>query len=312
VRTGLVRLGDRLSAWWDEPAPRLLAIVVVMALALASVVLALAVPWRAPAPEVLQDPMTVRQSLSPETTLFGDAISAEIDVYTSDMRIDAGSVRVRTDFRPYRVVATQVDRSGQGQVTLLRTRITLHCLTVDCVIPRDGGRVFRFAPVTISYRRGAEELRAVDPWEPVQVYSRLTTQRPGLVDAPPTLDMQARVSPTLVRIALMVVAAVLLLAGGWLVASSLWPRFFYSRRRWRRLTPLERALAQLDAAAQVEDEDLRRRVLDQLADRLGEAELASLEQRSRTLAWRETAPEPETLALLGEQVRGSINGGLPR
>ena len=107
-------------------------------------------------------------------------------------------------------------------------------------------------------------------------------------------------------------AAVLGLAGAWLVVTGLWPRFFYSSRRWQRLSPLEQALAQLDAAARIEDEEVRRRVLDQLATRLGEADLVALERHTRTLAWSASSPEAEALERLGELVRSSLNGGSRR
>ena len=107
----------------------------------------------------------------------------------------------------------------------------------------------------------------------------------------------------------MTVAIVLGVTGTLLIATGLWPRFPYSRRRWRRLSPLDQALAQLDAAAAIDDERLRRRVLDQLASRLAEADLEALAQESRTLAWDADPPEAEALTLLGTQIRGSQNGG---
>ena len=104
-------------------------------------------------------------------------------------------------------------------------------------------------------------------------------------------------------------AGLLALVGALLVATGFWPRFFYSLRRWRRLSPLEQALTQLDAASRIEDETIRRRVLDQLASRLREADLPSLERESRALAWGSAAPEADGIELLRERIRGGLNGG---
>ena len=300
---------------WSEPSTRLIAIVVVLVPALALIVVALLLPAASPPqPQLVQHPITVTQALSPATALFGDPIAAEIDVFTDDADIDPRSVSARTDFRPYHAVATRVDRSSQGDVSLLRTRIDLQCLTAACLPGPGRGRVFRFRPVVVSYRlvTGNGRHRLVQPWDSVQVYSRLAAavpQGPQLADTPPSLDTSFRFSPRLLQIALVTLAAVLGLIGAVLVATGFWPRFFYSRRHWRRLSPLEQALAQLDAAAGVDDEALRRRVLDQLASRLGEADLDALERRTRMLAWDADPPEPEALALLGTEIRGSLNGG---
>jgi hypothetical protein len=309
VRLGALRA--RLSELWSEPAARLLALALLLAAALASLALALLPSSRGPGPRLLREPITVAQSLSPTTALFGDRLEAEIDVYTDDERIDPASVRVRSDFRPYEAVATDVGRSRRGTASLVRTRVSLSCLSPACLASRQGGRLLRFGPTTVSYRQGASELSLRRGWAPVRVYSRLG-EGPQLVDAPPSLDPRFRVSPTMLRLALAALTAALALAGVVLVVSGLWPSFPYSQRRWRRLSPLEQALAQLDAAARIDDEDTRRRVLDQLATELGERELPLLERRSRALAWGEQAPEPEALDRLGEQVRSSVNGGVRR
>jgi hypothetical protein len=309
VTRRLEKARDRATALWSEPLARVLVIVLALALALTVTALALLVPSRTATPVSMRGPIVATSSLLPTTALFGDRVSAEIAVYTSKKQIDPGSVRVRTDFRPYRVVETEVVRSSQGPVSLLRTRLVLQCLTSAC-LPRAGrDRMFRFPSATVTYRQGTTRVRQVEPWGALQVYSRLTSQPPRLDEEPPSLDTGTRISPTVLRTALAGLAAALGLVGAWLVISGLWPRFFYSTRRWRRLSPLEQALAQLDAAARIDDEEVRRRVLDQLATRLGEADLVALERHSRTLAWEAGSPETEALDHLGELVRSSVNGG---
>ena len=131
-------------------------LVIVLALALASTLIALAllVPSRPTTPLLLSEPMVVTSSLSPTTALFGDRISAEIDVYTRDQQVDPGTVHVRAEFRPYQVVDTEVTRSSEGSVSVLRTRLALQCLTSTCLPAARSGRVFRFEPATVSYRQG--------------------------------------------------------------------------------------------------------------------------------------------------------------
>jgi hypothetical protein len=115
------------------------------------------------------------------------------------------------------------------------------------------------------------------------------------------------VSPTLLRGLLVALAIVLGVAGAWLAATGIRPRLVRWRRR--RLSRLELALAELDDAVRVEDEGRRRRVLDQLATRLGEADEGALEERSRRLAWSRVPPPEEELVALGDQVRAGLDGG---
>jgi hypothetical protein len=146
----------------------------------------------------------------------------------------------------------------------------------------------------------------------LRVGSRLTALANGLADAPPRLTAQPRLSPALSRALLVTLAIALAVVGCWLLATALRPRTTRAQRRWRRLSPLEQALLQLDDAARADDEGLRRRALDQLSVRLGDARMDTLQERSRALAWRERAPEGEALDELGAEVRGSLDAGATR
>jgi hypothetical protein len=298
----------RLADLWREPLARLLAVLLLLVPLAVVLVLAMLPGSGESPPQLLHAPITVTRSLTPSTTLFGDRIEAEVDVLTDGERIDPDSVQVTTDFQPYEAISTARDRSRRGAVTLLRTRVVLACLTTECLAPSAGGRLFRFRPLTVTYRRDGRELSLRRTWEPLQVYSRLGAN-PRLVDSAPGLDTGFRVPPTLLRAALLVLAGALVLAGTAWVVTGLWPRFPYSLRRWRRLSPLEQALARLDAAARIDDEATRRRVLDQLASQLEENALPALERHTRGLAWGEATPDREELDRLGEDVRRSLNGG---
>jgi hypothetical protein len=303
----------RAAALADAPAARLLVIGLVLGTALAAVLAAVLVNRPSFSPSLLGDPITVNRALSTTAALFGDPVEAEIDVYTDDGKVPAGSVRVRTDFKPYRIVATKVDRVSQGGVSLLRTRISLQCLTRVCLPAPSGGRVVRFPPFALSYREGGREARVLVPWPPVQLSSRLppdTSARVGIIDNPPPLEPGFARSPKTLRTLLLLAAAMLGVAGAALVVTALWPPPFWSQRRWRRLSPIERSLVQVEAAARNGDEGVRRRTLDQLATRLSEVPSPSLEVRTRALAWGQSPPVPEALTLLTEQVRTALNGGV--
>ena len=202
---------------------------------------------------------------------------------------------------------------SQGDVSLLRTRISLECLTRGCLPPKGGARVVRFPPLAVTYRAGrARRTRA----RALGAAAALVATAPrhdggvGIVDTAPPLEPRFERSPELLRTLFLVAAAVLGLAGAALVVTALWPPSFLARRRWRRLSPLERSLLRVEAAATSDDEAVRRRTLDDLATRLGDIPSPSLEPRTRALAWGQSPPEPEALTLLAEQVRTTLNGGV--
>ncbi len=107
----------------------------------------------------------------------------------------------------------------------------------------------------------------------------------GIVDSAPPLEPRFERSPETLRTLFLLTAAVLGLAGAALVVTALWPPSYLAQRRRRRLSPLERSLQQVEAAAEGDDEAARRRTLDDLATHLGEIPSPSLEVRTRALAW---------------------------
>ena len=166
-------LRARAAAVRNTPGARLLAVVLILGAATAAVVWAVLLDRPSSTVQTLDEPLTVKRALSTSAALFGDPIDAEIDVYTSDRSIAARSVRVSTDFAPYRVAATTVDRVGRDGVSFLRTRISLECLTRACLPPRGGTRVVRFQSFAVTFRTQGRDARVVVPWEPLQLSSRL-------------------------------------------------------------------------------------------------------------------------------------------
>lgn len=305
-------LRERAAALGHEPTARLLAIGSMLVAAGAAVLVIALVDRPRSDARPLDEPITVKRSLSNSAVLFGDPVEAEVDVYSDGTEIAADSVLVATDFGPYRVAATRVDRRHQGDVTLVRTRFSLECLTSACLPPRGTARVVRFPPITVTFASDGRDKRIVVPWEPLLVSSRLPVDRSvrvGVVDNLPLLEAQFERSPRVLRTLFLLLAVVLGLAGGALVVAALWPASYLELRRQRRLSPLERSLQQVEAAARCDDEATRRRTLDDLATHLSELPSPSLAVRTRALAWGEGPPEPEALAQLTEQVRATFNGG---
>ncbi len=295
------------------PVARLLAVGLVLGATVGAVLVAALVHRPSSTAHVLDDPVTVKRSLSTSAAAFGDPVGAEIDVYSSDRSVAPRTVRVSTDFGPYRIAATKIDRISRGDVSLLRTRWSLECLTRDCLPPKGGARIVQFPPLGVTYRTGGRDVRVFVPWEPLRLSSRLPadlTARVGIVDTAPPLEPGFVRSPETLRTVFLVAAAVLTLVGAVLVVTVLWPPSFLAQRRWRRLSPLDRSLLLVEAAARNADEATRRRTLDDLATRLGEVPSPSLERRTRALAWGQSPPDPDALAVLAEQVRSALNGGV--
>ncbi len=306
-------LRARATALAETPAARLLVIGLLLVTAISAVLVAVLVGRPSSTARTLDDPVTVKRSLSTSAALFGDPIEAEIDVYSNNEKVAARSVRVSTNFAPYRIVATEVDRLTRDGVSLLRTRMSLECVTRDCLPPKGGTRVVQFPPSTVAYRSGGQDARVLFPWEPLQLSSRLprdTTGRAGIVDTAPPFEPRFERSPETLRILFLLAATVLGLVGLALVVTTLWPPSLLARRRWRRLSPLERSLLRVEEAAQNDDEAVRRQTLDDLATRLGDVPSPSLELRTRALAWGKSPPQPEALTLLADQVRTTVNGGV--
>ena len=305
-------MSGRTAALVRTPVARLLAVGLVLGAAVAAAVVAVLVHRPIATPHVLDRPVTVKRSLSTSAAAFGDPVEAEIDIYSSNGSVAPRTVRLSTDFGAYRIAATKIDRISQGDVSLLRTRLSLECLTRDCLPPRGRARVVQFPPFRVTYRVGGRDVRLFVPWEPLRLSSRVpdeTTARVGIIDAAPPLEPSFARSPEALRTAFFVVAAVLSLLGAALVVTGLWPPSLLAERRRRRLSPLERSLLLAEAAAREDDEAARRRTLDDLATRLGEVPSPSLERRTRALAWGQSAPDPEAVAVLAEQVRSTPNGG---
>jgi hypothetical protein len=272
--------------------------------------------------------------ITPSTHLFGDTVTARVDVVVDRDHLDPDHVRLEAAFPPYELVRRmQVERRDDDRYTRLRYTITLRCLGRACLagevspgITPAGGqppsrraeRVFNFQPAHLYYDEPGEEkprhLKRVW-WPRLEALTRISPSEPGLTFALRTPfrttissmpDVTYRLSPTLFGTGLLVLAALLLALPG---------RFTWGWVRARRkpppveeapeLTPLERALVLVEQARESVDGEDRRKALEVLAVELDASRRAEHAEEARRLAWSPTEPTPDSAGKLVETVRKS-------
>src|SRR5207302_8281212 len=170
--------------------------------------------------------VVARVHLGPQSVLFGDIVTATVDVVVDRTRVDPRDVSVRTTFLPYRQLGrARHTRTDAGSLTELRTTTTLDCLEQRCALP--GGRLrIKFPPALVFFalRSGGPVLRVAVRWPPVVVDSRLDAQAvaqskllafgaPWRADVGTMPTVSYRAGPALIE-RMLLVAGVLLLAGG--------------------------------------------------------------------------------------------------
>jgi hypothetical protein len=264
-----------------------------------------------------------RSALLPGVVLFGDTLTARLDVILDRSKVDPGSVRVQASFAPWKPVAPpkQVRRDGSASSTYIEKTYVLRCLQASCTAQNDS-IVEDFDRARVSYiaRDGTHRVTQVK-WPQLIVdsrYAQKTLSAAGASAAPwkaalfslPSLTYS--ISPSLLFALLLTGGLVLLLAAGGLV--------YLARRRPAVraappppppppapvLTPLERAFVLLELSERVDGAGDQRRALERVADELarrGEAELA---RAARTLAWSEPVPGTEQTTRFAASARSKI------
>jgi hypothetical protein len=273
-----------------------------------------------------------RADVSPRSAFFGDTVAAWVDVTLDRARVEPDSVRVETDFAPWKPIAKpERVRRDDGTTTSIRFSYVLRCLGMRCVTADEdlvildkAIQTFGQARVTYAPADGAEQggrgsIRA--PWPRLLVgarYSARDAQAVGSsltgwradLDTMPTVTYS--MTPGLLSALLLVGGALLASAGGALA---------YKLRRRRSpaqpesvppepiMTPLERALALLELSRRVDGAADQRRALELVATALahhGDAKLALL---SRTLAWSMPIPAVGQTNGLAVQARSALSNG---
>lgn len=315
----------------------------VVGLALALVAVAGFTQTRAePAPSWIPS-ITARGTLSPRALLFGDPLTARIDVFVDRSRIDPDQIRLQTPFPPFVPVSESSWRRDRGGVTELRYTITLQCLTIDCLPPLDGRRYFVFPQSEVLYREPAGSGGLVNTlpirYRAVGLESGLNAEavraarrrsgRMRVLEGPAAgVDLQEaaslvrdesqrqpaasyRVSPILLVSILLVLAVSLAIAAVILVVRYVRPPApaVKSRPAVPTLSPLEHALGELDLALADGQVGRQRKALELLASELSESGDDELAGDARELAWSQGSLARDQALALARTVRQSVNGG---
>jgi hypothetical protein len=269
-----------------------------------------------------------RAVLSPRPAAFGDTVTARVDVTLDRRRIDAGSVRIATDFAPWAPTAEPERARREGETTThIRSTWTLRCLTSACLPPGQPLRI-PLEPATVTYDtlgpQAASGRRLTAEWPVLVVHTRLETDpfapaaagtspfetpwRADMISMPP---VSYRVDPETARIPLFGAAGAFALLGLALA---------YVARPRRRpkpvpvpeeppprvLSPLEQALAVLEDAVAPNGAADRRRALELVAAELAGRGSHDLAQVARTLAWSRQSPALERTTPLAEEARPAL------
>jgi hypothetical protein len=291
------------------------------AAALAVALVAGAAAWLATRGTESSQPLqqfAVRADLEPRTQLFGDPITALVDIELDRRLVDPESVRVQARFRPYSVTDARREVRRSGNVVAIRHSFALLCIAPACT-PSGGPLQLDVPRARVRYRLRAGGRRTVAAqWPASYVMSRIT----GAViptgedvripwpwrwpSAPPPVSY--RVSPPLLAGIGFALSGALVLLAGVLLAPALRPLLRLAARRedpLAGLPPLERALALVELAVASGAAADQRKALDRLARELrvhGDHDLA---RAARRLAWSAPVPGDEVGALRAAVARAA-------
>jgi hypothetical protein len=294
---------------------------VVRLLAVAAVALALAPVASGAGGEVA----AVRSYLTPGPYFFGDQVTATLDVIVRTDAVDTDSVHVDTKFTPYeRIGAPQRSEQRDGPVLRIRYRYLLACDSLACAGNGKTERRFTLPPARVRYRdvHGHKHARPVR-WPFVRLVSRLG-RTDKITGSEATIEVQFAGNPADRLRASVVAATPSVRLSPWLLASLLFafalaslvgagavgrPLLALVRRDAEtvELSPLERALDAVDAAAQKQAGGAEHReALAALARALRPIGSPELVRRARRLAWAEQPPSGADSRALTDDVRREV------
>lgn len=313
------------------PIRRIVVIVVAAAVAASVLVGAFAVWDRADEPRgTLPAKIRAEATFSPSVALFGDTVTAHVDVVLDKTRVDPDSVRIAADFAPFRLVGGQQRvRKDADRSTYLRLSLVLRCVSATCVPSGQSAR-YDFKPGQLSFTEAAkpEAVRSLMGVRlpSIRIYSRFTALGAGAEQAQTSQAWRADLS-SLPPVSYLVAPGMLfalLLAGTALAAMAAlalgylaWPQRVPAAPPEPEpelppdpLSPLEQALVLLEQSIRVDGAADQRRALELVAEEL---ELAAwgdpaLARTARGLAWSRDIPPVAETARLAESVRASLPG----
>jgi hypothetical protein len=265
------------------------------------------------------------RSLAPSLHLFGDPVTAQVELLVDRRLLDPDRLSLEADFKPYELVgASTLDRRDDGPYTRIRYRARLRCLTQECIPgvlastagTQESGRgertTFRFAPGRILYKepnaQRPEQLLFVN-WPALVSVSRINEVQAGAAfpfraSTSPLPRLTARVSPIGLAIGLVLLGLGLIVWPAWLLV-----RWWRRRRPAPELpvatppSPLESALALVEWSCEQPDSVHRREALERLAAVLSDESANGLVADARTLAWSPATPTPDAASDVLRRVR---------
>ncbi len=103
-------------------------------------------------PVLTTDLIAVRADVFPHEHLFGDSLTAQVDVLLDRAFVKPESVQVEQNFAPFRVQgAVRREREDLGDTTHLKFVYRLDCLRGEPCLPNEEGRTYELPEVRVSY-----------------------------------------------------------------------------------------------------------------------------------------------------------------
>jgi hypothetical protein len=275
-----------------------------------------------PLPEIQAD-----ATFSPSVALFGDTVTAQVDVVVDKARIDPDSVRVVAAVAPFELVGRQQRRRRDAERSAhLRLTFVLRCVSGTCVPSGQSAR-YEFEPARIFFTTPEEPdvKNAIGVRLPsLRIYSRFTalgagaaqgeTSRPWRADLVSLPSVSYAVAPRAL-IALLLVAAALAAVAAMALGYLAWPPRVPAAPPEpvpepppEPLSPLEQALVLLEQSIRVDGAADQRRALELVAEELELAEWGDrdLARTARALAWSKGVPPVDETTRLAARVRAEL------
>ncbi len=254
-------------------------------------------------------PVRVVTTIPTGPHFFGDQIRAYVDILVDTKRLDPKKVKLDTKFDPYtRLARPRRSKTAAGSTLRLRYSYLLTCDTFRCLTGKKTERLIRFVPATIRYPGpDGKTAKLIARWQPFRFISRFggprylpqtasEVQQGIQYTSDPIVRLfvsvhapapSYRMNPVVLAVLLFLLALAALFAGGTLAR----PLYALVRRQeistGPALTPLERALAAVDAATRRQPNS---------TDLVG---------RARRLAWSEQAPTADASRTLAADVEAA-------
>jgi hypothetical protein len=269
-------------------------------------------------PILTTDLIAVRADVLPHEHLFGDSLTAQVDVLLDRAFVKPESVQVKENFAPFRVQDVRREREDLADTTHLKFVYRLDCLRREPCLPDEEGRRYELPEVRVSYvvTEIGDRTTTRVPVPVLTAASRLrgaNLAKPAFRADPREVPAPTyRVSPTVLAAAALGLAGLLVLAALVLILPLVPIGFvqrWRARRRLARRSDLERALAHLRATAPEGGSDDVRPALERLASELGRVRSDDLALHTRRLAWSEPPPVEDDIGGLSDDVERVISEG---